>query len=120
MLFDNFVNRPHAVPEKIDETVLVERLGVRSTKARVEDMMLAGKKLQIARAIQFDFSDGQELIEDYYDVTRNKDFDFADADAYLKELNHRFILKQKANAEKIAQQKSNQKVENVQSELTEE
>ena len=59
--------------------VLLERQGYVSAKDRIEAIMQAGKRLIMTRGEQFDFKDGEEIDEDYYDPTRSKGYDMVDA-----------------------------------------
>lgn len=59
--------------------VLLERQGYVSAKDRIEAIMEAGKRLIMTRGEQFDFKEGEEIDEDYYDPTRSKGYDMVDA-----------------------------------------
>lgn len=55
-----------------------ERAGYIPAKARIENLMLAGQRLVNYRKEMYDFQDGEEIDESFYDPTRNKSFDLAD------------------------------------------
>lgn len=55
-----------------------ERAGYIPAKARIENLMLAGQRLVNYRKELYDFQDGEEIDESFYDPTRSKGFDLAD------------------------------------------
>lgn len=64
-------------PEKGSGERRVETAGYIDVKTRIENMMMAGQRLIEARKEMYDF-DG-EVDEDFYDPTREKSFDMAEA-----------------------------------------
>lgn len=69
---------------------LVQLVGVRSNKERIQEMLLAGFRLEVSRQ-QFDsalFENGI-IPEDYFDRTREPGFDMADAFRLLEEIRER-------------------------------
>lgn len=69
--------RPEITFEKLSQKSEVETAGYMTAQQRIENMMLAGRKLVQYRREQFDFPDGQ-IDESFTDPTRSKNFDFAD------------------------------------------
>lgn len=65
-------------PETNNGERLVEKQGYIPAKKRIENLMLAGQRLNMARKEQYDFPDGN-IDENVYDPTRRKDYDLADA-----------------------------------------
>lgn len=65
-------------PEENSGESLVEKAGYVSAQKRIENLILAGHRLQEYRKSQFDFESEQELDEDFSDPTRAKNFDLAD------------------------------------------
>jgi len=65
--------------EKVDNTKLVEIAGYIPAKQRIENIMLAGKRLAEARSELYDFKPGEEIDENFSDPTRSPNFDMADA-----------------------------------------
>lgn len=57
----------------------VEKAGYIPAQKRIENMMLAGQRLVESRRSIYDFTHDQELDENFFDPTRKKDFDMADA-----------------------------------------
>lgn len=69
------------IPFKFDEgggPCEVETAGYIPAQKQIENMIAAGRRLQDYRREQFDFNPGEEIDEDFYDPTRNKNFDMAD------------------------------------------
>lgn len=66
------------VYEKIDPTVKVERAGYVSAQTRIENLLMAGQRLQQFRSENYDFT-GRPIDEDYEDPTRRPGYDMADA-----------------------------------------
>lgn len=69
---------------------LVQLVGVRSNKERIQDMLLAGFRLEVSRQ-QFDSSlfENGIIPEDYFDQTREPGFDMADAHRLIEEIRER-------------------------------
>lgn len=65
-------------PEKRKRPIQVETAGYMRAQTRIENMINAGQRLVEYRKTQFDF-DGENIDEDYYDPTRNKNLDMAEA-----------------------------------------
>lgn len=101
---------------------LVEKAGYIPAKQRIEALLYAGQRLKVARAELYDFRDGEEVDEDYFDPTRSRGFDPADATQMMNGLeanaNRRIKIKQKAQAEQKEPtvQKDEKKGENTQKE----
>jgi len=57
---------------------IVERAGYMPPKIQIEAMINAGRRLNEARAEQFDFPDGK-IDDNFVDPTRDPNFDLADA-----------------------------------------
>ncbi|WNK14082.1 MAG: hypothetical protein [Microvirus sp.] len=69
---------PHDAPEVNSGELITETAGYVPAQIRIEDMIMAGQRLELGRAAQFDFN-GVKPEEDFYDPTRNRGFDMADA-----------------------------------------
>ena len=65
--------------EVLDSKSETEQAGYISPKQQIEQMILAGRRLDDSRKEQFDFSSEEEIDEDLYDPTRSGNFDLADA-----------------------------------------
>ena len=68
-------------PEKNHGERLVETAGYIPAQVRIENMMLAGRRLAEARKELYDFPAGVEPDESLSDPTRSPNFDLADASA---------------------------------------
>lgn len=81
---------------------IVEASGYIPTKVQVENMMIAGQRLNDYRREQYDYSEGDSVPDDVVpDPTRNPEFDLADATRLGREANAR-IDKAKKEAEEKA------------------
>ena len=63
-----------------------EQSGYVSPQKQIENMMLAGQRLDIARREMYDFGDESEIDEDLYDPTRSNNYDLSDASQDLLEI----------------------------------
>lgn len=79
MKFQTRYNHSKTPPERNLLPSLVERAGYIPAQARIENMILAGQRLIEHRAQMYDFDANKEVDEDFYDPTRSKNFDMADA-----------------------------------------
>lgn len=70
--------RYRSAPENNSGKRLVEKQGYISAQQRIENLMLAGRRLDFARKEQYDFPDGN-IDENAFDPTRRRDYDLADA-----------------------------------------
>lgn len=66
-------------PEINSGELLVETAGYISAKERIENIMLAGQRLDNYRKGRFDFEDEKSIDMSFVDPTREKGFDLADA-----------------------------------------
>nr|QJB21690.1 MAG: hypothetical protein [Microvirus sp.] len=80
-MFLTAYNRKPGKGEENTGPVLVERAGYISPQKQVENLILAGKRLQAFRMenSEYDFQPGQVVDEDFTDPTRSTGFDLADA-----------------------------------------
>lgn len=65
-------------PERNSGEIKVEKGNYLPAKKRIENLMLAGQRLNQSRQESYDFPDGN-IDENFFDPTRNKSFDMADA-----------------------------------------
>lgn len=95
-----YINRPEYEGEVNDGKKLVEVIGFVSAKTRIENIILAGKRLQAIRRDDFDFPDGEDDGGDF-DPARNPGTDPVDAQAALDRLKASIAAKQaKSTADK--------------------
>jgi len=79
MLFQTRYNHVKSPGEANFGKRLVEKAGYIPAKDRIENMILAGQRLIEHRMSMYDFDSNKELDENYFDPTRSKNFDMADA-----------------------------------------
>ena len=65
--------------ERPDPVSLTEQAGYIPPQDQIESMILAGQRLNEARASQYDFASEDDIDEDASDPTRRGNFDLADA-----------------------------------------
>ena len=65
--------------EVLTSDTQTEQSGYVDPKRQIEDMILAGRRLDEARKNQYDFPSGEDIDEDLYDPTRSGNFDLSDA-----------------------------------------
>lgn len=78
MIFSTKYFREKDTPEINSGEKLVESAGYLPAEKRITNIMLAGQRLSDYRKATFDFPDGN-IDEDFYDPTRDKNFDIVDA-----------------------------------------
>lgn len=66
-------------PEQNTGERLIEKAGYIPAQQRIENLILAGQRLSDFRKEQFDFHEQKDIDENFYDSTRNKNYDLADA-----------------------------------------
>lgn len=67
------------VHEVLDSKSETEQAGYISPQKQIENMILAGRRLDDYRKGQYDFDSEEEIDEELYDPTRSGNFDLADA-----------------------------------------
>ncbi|QCS36921.1 hypothetical protein [Tortoise microvirus 26] len=87
----SYSNRPVVTTEKSSPIDITERVGYISLTKQIQNLRLAGQKLVLSRAEQYDFSDFDFSKEEFYDSigydpTVKKSFDFAEAYALQQRL----------------------------------
>lgn len=87
---------------------LVEKAGYIPAKDRIENMILAGQRLIEHRMSMYDFDSNKELDESFYDPTRSKNFDMADAFQMQQNVENNIKQKQLLKASQTAQQPQNE------------
>ena len=90
---------------------IVEASGYIPTKVQVENMLIAGQRLNEYRREQYDFSGDEEIPDDVKpDPTRNPEFDLADATRIGRIANENLVKAQKeAEAKKAIEDKPEEK-----------
>lgn len=86
----SIVNRPIKTYEKLSGKSMVESAGYIPIKKKIENMIIAGKRLIENRAIMYDFYDDKVDFEER-DRSRRKDYTKMDAIDDMKELKQRRI-----------------------------
>jgi len=85
MLFATKYNRQRIPVEFNSGEDLCERAGYIPAQTRIENLILAGRRLVQARQEMYDFPDGK-VDPDFIDPTRSPGFDMADATALTQRL----------------------------------
>ena len=80
-----------------------EQSGYVDPKRQIEDMILAGRRLDEARKNQYDFPSGEDIDEDLYDPTRSGNFDLSDASQMQFEAAERIKADKALKASQTAQ-----------------
>ena len=80
-----------------------EQSGYVDPKRQIEDMILAGRRLDEARKNQYDFPSEEDIDEDLYDPTRSGNFDLSDASQMQFEAAERIKADKALKASQTAQ-----------------
>ena len=83
--------------EVIDPHSETEQAGYIPPQIQIENMILAGERLNQSRKEQYDFASADEIDEDAYDPTRSGNFDLADATRLAMEAEASIAESQKAS-----------------------
>lgn len=102
MKFNTPYDRIRDPGEINNEDSVVEVLGYMDAKTQISRLITAGKKLVDYRKDQYDFN-GEEINENFYDPTRDSNFDIADASELSAGVNMRLnkLKKQKEKDKKV-------------------
>ena len=65
--------------EVLSDEIVTEQAGYIPPKIQIENMILAGQRLNMSRLEQYDFTSEAEIDEDAVDPTRSGNFDLSDA-----------------------------------------
>lgn len=71
---------------KIEQVSHVEKQGYIPAKVQIENMLMAGRRLEESRAEMYDFPPGKEVDEEFIDPTRNPGFDISEAYVIKRDL----------------------------------
>lgn len=99
-MFKTQYNSTGATPEKNSGQVIVERTGYIPAQKRIENLINAGQRLKDFRSDQFDFPDEKSINDEFFDPTRRKNFDMADASQMSYQTEHNIKQSQRLKAEK--------------------
>ncbi|QXP44114.1 MAG: hypothetical protein [Arizlama microvirus] len=110
------LDRPDFKGEENSGEMITETAGYIPANVQIEDMMLAGQRLAIARKERFDGSNDEE-VSLFSDPTRKPGFDLADAHTISREVYER--LKRDEEKRKAEQIEKNKKVEEEREKLIE-
>ena len=92
--------------EVLSDESITEQSGYIDPKRQIEDMIMAGRRLDEARKNQFDFPSEDEIDEDAYDPTRAGSFDLADASQMQFEAANRIKADRALKGSQTAQDRS--------------
>jgi len=93
---------PHHPEKNLGERI-VETAGYMTNKQKIESILNAGRRLVDYRKEQYDFQD--VVDEDFFDPTRSKNFDMADATILARQTENRLKAQKKAHDDKIEAEK---------------
>lgn len=99
MNFFTKYNRPPKQFERGGGEILVERAGYISAQMRIENLILAGLRLQQYRDEHYDFT-GEEIDDNFIDPTRRKSYDWAEAFQQSLELAEKMKAQREAKKKK--------------------
>lgn len=110
-MFNTPFNRQKYIPERNSGVKIVETAGYISSQQRIENMILAGQRLTAFRSEQYDFPDEKSVDDNFYDPTRNRGLDLAEATMIQNQVTSRLEQQAKVardnklESDKIPQQK---------------
>lgn len=112
MKFHTQRERPKKILEKNNDKRITETAGYIPANVRIANIMLAGANLKQYRAEQYDFGDGQ-VDPEFFDPTRCKNFDLADAgilqNATNEALEAQYIASKQRSKEKAKEKEAEYK-----------
>lgn len=103
MNFNTPYQREHTPEAPNSGEIITEQQGYISAQDQIEALIMAGQRLDESRA-GYEFEDGEDVPDDYFDPTSQKNLDWVEAQAFLDSKNA-LIAQQKIAAEKAAEKK---------------
>ena len=100
MKFDTKYERIPYDGEKNSGELLTEQAGYIPADVKILNMIEAGDRLRESR-LGYEFDDEKSVPDDYFDPTRDPNFDMADASALSAETLQRMYLAQKQKEEAV-------------------
>lgn len=80
----------------------VETAGYIPPKRQIEEMIMAGRRLNEAREDMYDFPDEKSIDPNFTDPTRDPGFEMADASRLAREAEHNLKRSKREHEEKLA------------------
>ncbi|QXP07942.1 MAG: hypothetical protein [Arizlama microvirus] len=102
MDFQTHYNHKSTPREKNFEPSMTETAGYVSAKSRIESIIQAGETLLRYRQENYDFGEKIPIDDNYFDVTRSKNFDMADASQMAMDVEARLHQQKREAASKAA------------------
>lgn len=99
MILQHTYNRITHDPETFKKPTRVERVGIISTKTRVESLINAGKKLSAIRDEMYDFKGDEIDLSASPDITRKPGVDVTEIQAQMRVIKERILSQKKAYVE---------------------
>jgi hypothetical protein len=90
MEFRTWYRGDFTCPEVNDGKTKVEKAGYIPAEEQIRSLMRAGARLQDYRRHAYEFPDGQEVPDGYFDPTREPNFDRVDADKLIVAVDEAF------------------------------
>jgi len=110
-MFHSIVRRPKSHGLSGFSPSKAESAGYIPPKIQIENMILAGKRLDDARKEQYDFGPDDKIDENFVDPTRNPNFDMADASALADQVKENLQASAKKRDKAIAESKAKAEAE---------
>lgn len=107
IIYDGFRRPPEAF-EKVSDESITETAGYVPSDRQIEDMIMAGYRLNQSRAEDFDFPSGEEVPDDFIDPTRSPGFDMADASTLHRNVSYRL----RKQAKEASEREKNENIHN--------
>ena len=99
MRFNTPYDRDHTPEEPNSGEIITEQQGYISSQDQIEALIMAGQRLDESRA-GYEFTDGEDVPEDYFDPTTQKNLDMVEAQQFLDQKKAALAQQQKIAAEK--------------------
>ena len=99
MRFNTPYDRDHTPEEPNSGEIITEQQGYISSQDQIEALIMAGQRLDESRA-GYEFADGEDVPEDYFDPTTQKNLDMVEAQQFLDQKKAALAEQQKIAAEK--------------------
>ena len=94
MRFNTPYDRDHTPEEPNSGEIITEQQGYISAQDQIEALIMAGQRLDESRA-GYEFSEGEDVPEDYFDPTTQKNLDMVEAQQFLDQKKRRLLLNSK-------------------------
>nr|QJB18844.1 MAG: hypothetical protein [Microvirus sp.] len=101
MIFNTPYERTRTPEEPNSGEILTEQSGYISAQQQIEDLIMAGQRLDESR-VGYEFQEGEEIPDDYYSPLNHPNIDIVDADNFLRAQTEKLDSQAKASVKKSA------------------